>query len=91
MVLKYKFGWLWWCEWVLLKFGVFVILVKFLYIVLFIFELVKCFFENNIGVFFIEFVVYVIKWGYVMVGIEVCFVSYFLVKFVLEGVKRRFV
>ena len=89
MMLKYKSGWLRWREWALSKIGVPVIPAKPLHITLFISELAKRSSENNIGVSSIESAVYVIKWGHAMAGIEACPVSHPLVKFALEGAKRR--
>ena len=71
------------------KFGVPVIPAKPLHIALFISELAKRSSENNIGVSPIESTVYAIKWGHAMAGIEACPVSHPLVKFALEGAKRR--
>ena len=88
-VLKYKSGWLWWREWALSKFGVPVIPAKPLHITLFISELAKRSSENNIGVPSKETVVYAIKWGHAMAGIEACPLTHPLVKFALEGAKRR--
>ena len=88
-VLKYKSGWLRWREWALSKIGVPVIPGKPLHIALFISELAKRSSENNIGVSSIESAVYAIKWGHAMAGIEACPVSHPLVKFALEGAKRR--
>ena len=88
-VLKYKSGWLRWREWARSKFGVPVIPAKPLHIALFISELAKRSSENNIGVSPIESTVYAIKWGHAMAGIEACPVSHPLVKFALEGAKRR--
>ena len=88
-VLKYKSGWLRWREWALSKFGVPVIPAKPLHITLFISELAERSSQNNIGVSSIESAVYAIKWGHAMVGIEACPVSHPLVKFALEGAKRR--
>ena len=88
-VLKYKSGWLRWREWVLSKIGVPVIPGKPLHIALFISELARRSSENNIGVSSIESAVYAIKWGHAMAGIEACPVSHPLVKFALEGAKRR--
>ena len=45
--------------------------------------------KNNIGVSPIESTVYAIKWGHAIAGIEACPVSHPLVKFALEGAKRR--
>ena len=45
--------------------------------------------ENNIGISSIESAVYAIKWGHAMAGTEACPVSHPLVKFALEGAKRR--
>ena len=89
MVLKYKSGWLRWREWALSKIGVPVIPAKPLHIALFISELAKRSSENNIGVSSIESAVYAIKWGHAMAGFEACPVSHPLVKFALEGAKRR--
>ena len=86
-VLKYKSGWLGWREWALSKIGV--IPAKPLHIALFISELAKRSSENNIGVSSIESAVYAIKWGHAMAGFEACPVSHPLVKFALEGAKRR--
>lgn len=88
-VLKYKSGWLRWREWALSKIGVPVIPAKPLHIALFISELAKRSSENNIGVSSIESAVYAIKWGHAMAGFEACPVSHPLVKFALEGAKRR--
>ena len=88
-VLKYKSGWLRWREWALSKIGVPVIQAKLLHIALFISELAKRSSENNIGVSSIKSAVYAIKWGHAMAGIEACPVSHPLVKFALEGAKRR--
>ena len=88
-VLKYKSGWLRWREWARSKFGVPVIPAKPLHIALFISELAKRSSENSIGVSPIESTVYAIKWGHAMAGIEACPVSHPLVKFALEGAKRR--
>ena len=60
-MLKYKSGWLRWCEWVLPKFGVPIILAKPLHIALFISELAKRSSENNIGISSIESAVHAIK------------------------------
>ena len=87
--LKYKSGWLRWREWALSKIGVPVIPAKPLRIALFISELAKRSSENNIGVSSIESAVYAIKWGHTMTGIEACPASHPLVKFALEGTKRR--
>ena len=89
MVLKYKSGWLRWRKWALSKIGVPVIPAKPLHIALFISELAKRSSENNIGVSSIESAVYAIKWGHAMAGFEACPVSHPLVKFALEGAKRR--
>ena len=88
-VLKYKSGWLRWREWALSKIGVPVIPGKPLHIALFISELARRSSENNIGVSSIESAVYAINWGHAMAGIEACLVSHPLVKFALEGAKRR--
>ena len=88
-VLKYKSGWLRWRKWALSKIGVPVIPVKPLHIALFISGLTKHSSENNIGVSSIESAVYAIKWGHTMTGIEACPASHPLVKFALEGTKRR--
>ena len=88
-VLKYKSSWLRWCEWALSKFGVPVILAKPLHIALLISELAKRSSKNNISVSSIESVIYAIKWGHAMAGIEACPVTHPLVKFPLEGAKRR--
>ena len=88
MVLKYKSGWLRWHERALLKFGVPVIPAKPLHIALFISELAERSSQNNIGVSSIESAVYAIKWGHAM-AIEACPVSHPLVKFALEGAKRK--
>ena len=88
-VLKYKSGWLRWREWALSKIGVPVIPAKPLHIALFISELAKRSSENNIGVSSIESAVYAIKWGHAMAGFEACPVSHPLVKFALEGAKKR--
>ena len=88
-VLKYKSGWLRWREWALSKIGVPVIPAKPLHIALFISELAIRSSENNIGVSSVEPAVYAIKWGHAMAGIEACPVSHPLVKFALEGAKRR--
>ena len=88
-MLKYKSGWLRWCEWVLPKFGVLIILAKPLHIALFISELAKRSSENNIGISSIESAVHAIKWGHVMAGIEACTVSHPPVKLALEGPKSR--
>ena len=88
-MLKYKFGWLRWRAWALSKIGVSVIPGKPLHIALFISELAKRSSENNIGVSSIESAVYAIKWGHAMAGFEACPVSHPLVKFALEGAKRR--
>lgn len=72
-----------------MKFGVPVIPAKPLHIALFISELAKRSSENNIGVSSIESVVYAIKWGHSMAGIEACHVSHPLVKFALGRAKRR--
>ena len=60
-----------------------------MHIALFISELAKRSSENNIGVSSIESAVYAIKWGHAMAGFEACPVSHPLVKFALEGAKRR--
>ena len=60
-VLKYKSGWLRWRQWALSKFGVLVIPAKPLHIALFISELAKCSFENNIAVSSIESALHTIK------------------------------
>ena len=78
-----------WREWAPSKISVPVIPAKPLHIALFISELAKRSPENNIGVSSIESVVYTIKWGHAMAGIEACPVSHPLVKFALEGAKRR--
>ena len=88
-VLKYKSGWLQWREWARSKFGVPVIPAKPLHIALLISELAKRSSENNIGVSPIESTVYAIKRGHAMAGIEACPVSHPLVKFALEGAKRK--
>ncbi|CAH3182578.1 unnamed protein product [Porites lobata] len=88
-VLKYKSGWLRWREWALSKIGVPVIPAKPLHIAFFISELAKRSSENNIGVSSTESAVYAIKGGHAMAGFEACPVSHPLVKFALEGAKRR--
>ena len=85
-LLKNKSGWLRWREWALSKIGVPVIPAKPLHIALFISELAKPSSENNISVSSIESAVYATKWGH---GIEACPVSHPLVKFALQGAKRR--
>ena len=60
-----------------------------LHIALFISELANCSSENNVGVSSIESAVYAIRWGHAMAGIEACPFSHPLVKFALEGAKRR--
>ena len=60
-----------------------------MHIALFISELAKRSSENDIGVSSIESGVYAIKWGHAMAGFEACPVSHPLVKFALEGTKRR--
>ena len=62
---------------------------KTLHIALFISELAKRSSKNNIGVSSIESAVYAIEWGHAMAGIEACRFSHPLVKFALEGAKRR--
>ena len=62
---------------------------KPLYIALFISELAERSSENSTGVSSIQCSVYAIKWGHAMAGIEACPVSHPLVKFALEGAKRR--
>lgn len=57
----------------------------------FISEFIVILVSNNMGIFFIELVFYGIKWGYSLVGIVDCFISYFFVKLFLEGVRRKFV
>ena len=86
---KYKSGWLHWRQWALSKFGVPIILAKPLHIALFICDLAKRSSENNFGVSPIESAIYAIKRGHAMAGIEACPVSHPLVKFALEGAKRR--
>ena len=58
---------------------------------LFISELAKRSSENNICVSSIESAIYAIKWGHPMVSFVACPVSHPLVKFALEGTKRRLV
>ena len=60
-----------------------------MHIALFISELAKRSSENNISVSSIESGIYAIKWGHAMAGFEACPVSHPLVKFALEGAKRR--
>ena len=63
-------------KWALSKIGVFVNPGKPLHIALFICELAECSSENNTGVSSIESVVYAIRWGHAMAGIEACPVSH---------------
>ena len=81
--------WLVMVEWALSKFGVPIILAKPLHIALFISELAKRSSENNICVSSIESAIYAIKWGHPMASFVACPVSHPLVKFALEGTKRR--
>ena len=87
--LKYKSGWLRWREWAVSRIGVPVIPGKPLHVALFSSKLAKHSSENNVGVFSTESAIYAIKWGHAMAGIEACPVSHPLVKFALEGAKRR--
>ena len=61
-----------------------------MYIALFISGLAKHSSEDNTGLSSIECAIYAIMWGHAMAGIEPCPVSHPLVKFPLEGTKRRF-
>ncbi|PFX31643.1 hypothetical protein AWC38_SpisGene3542 [Stylophora pistillata] len=88
-VLKYKSGWLRWRRWALSKLGVLVVPTKPLHIALFISELAKRSSENSFGVSPVESAIYANKWGHAMAGIEACPVSHPLVKFALEGAKKR--
>lgn len=82
-------GWLRWCEWSSSKIGVPVIPAKLLHIALFISELTKGSVVNDNGSSYVKSVLYGIKWGHTIAGIEACPISHPLVKSALEGAKRK--
>ena len=86
---KYRSGWLKWRDWAASKIGVQVIPAKPLHIALFISELVKNSVKNDTGISPIECVVYSIRWGHNLAGIEECPTSHPLVKSSLEGARRK--
>ena len=61
----------------------------FAYCVFFIKELTNNCLTNDMGVSFVEAVVYSIKWAHSMAGLVSCPVSHPLVKSALEGAKRK--
>ena len=88
-VTKYKSGWLRWRAGASSKIGVSVIPAKPLHITFFITELINNCLASNMGVSFVEAVVYGIKWAYSMAGLVSCPVSHPLVKLALEDAKRK--
>ena len=71
------------------KIGVSVVPAKPLHIAFFITELTSNCLSSDMGVSFVEGIVYGIKWAHSRLGSVSCSVSVLLVKSALEGAKRK--